>query len=191
MDKEIIKDIINGILGAGFLSFSYKWIKQYMKKLKDEKIAKENDRKLFLKLVEEVQEIKVDVKGIKTKMRKLEDSARNRLNAQEVAFWESDSQGNATYISPALQIMIGQPEQKIEGSGWISLIVERDRERVKKAWKFSIETLTVFDEIYSFNSAGGYEVKVHSMAYHGKDENGNYDGSFGQLKIYNNNESIN
>ena len=31
--------------------------------------------------------------------------------------------------------------------------------------------------------AGGGTVKVHGMAFHSKDENGNYAGSFGQLKI--------
>lgn len=191
MDKEtIVKEILKLIFGSGFLAFSYKGIRSYMKKNKEEKEKKENDRNLFLKLVDEVQEIRVDIKGINAKMRKLDDNARNRLNAQEVAFWESDNQGNATYVSPALQVMIGQPAQKIEGSGWVSLVVERDRERIKKAWKFSIETLTVFDEIYSFNSSGGYEVKVHSMAYHSKDDNGDYESSFGQLKSYNNENSI-
>lgn len=191
MDKEtIVREILKLIFGSGFIAFTYKWIRQYRKRTKDEKTAKENDRILFLKLVDEVQEIKVDVKGIKAKIRKLDDNARNKLNAQGIAFWESDKNGNAVIVSPALQVMIGQPSQKIEGSGWMSLVVERDRERIKRAWKFSIETMTVFDEIYSFNSSGGYEVKVHSMSYHNKDEDGKYEGSFGQLKLYDNGNDI-
>lgn len=185
MDKyEAIKHIIGALSGAGFFAFASKMLKNYLKGRKVEKAKKEYDRQIFLKLVDEVAEIKTDVKGIKTEMRELKDDARNKMNALEVAFWESDKDGQATYVSPALQIMLRQPAQKIERSGWISLLVESDRERIKKAWKFSIETLTVFDEIYSFNTSGGFEVKVHGMAYHRKDENGFYNGSFCQIKLY-------
>jgi len=180
---ETAEKVMKFVFGSGTLAFLLKFAKKGKDKIEENKKIKEQDRQLFLRLVEEVGIISNDVKGIKTKMKSLEDSQRNRLNAQGLAFWESDKEGKAVYVSPALQVMLGQPEQKIRDYGWAALMVEKDKDRIYKSWKFSIETLTVFDEIYTFNMAGGGTVKVHGMAFHSKDENGNYAGSFGQLKI--------
>lgn len=183
---ETTEKILKVIFGSGFLAFFLKFIKKGKDKINESKKLKEQDRELFLRLVDEVGVISHRIGGIETKMQYLEQAQRNRLNAQGLAFWESDSEGKAVYVSPALQVMIGQPEQKIRDYGWATILVEKDRDRIYKAWKFSIETLTVFDEIYSFNMASGDTVTVHGMAFHSKDENGFYSGSFGQLKIYNN-----
>lgn len=181
---EIAKKIVATLSATGFFAFSIKLGKNYLKNRKAESNKKEQDRELFLKLVDEVQEIKVDVKGIKTKMRGLEESQRNRMNAQGLAFWESDIKGMTTYVSPSLQMMLGQPEQKILGAGWVNLLHEEDRDKIREAWEFSVEFMTIFDEVYRFNTSAGTVIKVHGLAFHNKDDDGNYTSSFGQLTIY-------
>lgn len=186
MDTDVVK-IISGISATGFFTFIGKLIHAKVKASRSKEKEKEKDREDFKKLVEQVNSISVDVKGIKAKLKGLAEIQRNMLNAQGVAFLEWDAKASCTYASPALQMLIGQPEQKIKGIGWVTLLADEDQDRILKAWNFSYQNLTVFDEIYSFKTATGKMVKVHSLAFHNKDEHGNYNGTFGQIKPYGDN----
>lgn len=184
MEIELIAKILGGISATGVFGAIGKLMHAKIKANKKETDRREKDREDFKELVEKVNSISVDVKGIKAKIKGLDEIQRNMLNAQGVAFLEWDSKGLCTYASPAFQMLIGQPDQKIKGSGWITLLSEEDQERIFKAWVFSYQNLTVFDEIYSFKTVFGKHLKVHALAFHNKDENGNYNGSFGQIKPF-------
>lgn len=124
------------------------------------------------------------VRRIENRIDEIESNRRADMNLQGVAFWESDSNGMVTYVSPSLCKLVGRSEQEIMGANWISCIEEQDKERVFKAWKFSVETRTPFDEYYRYHLEDSGNIYVWGLAFH-KIVNGELVGSHGKLEKIN------
>jgi PAS domain-containing protein len=186
-----IIDTVKWLSGIGAFSFGFKLIRTSVKKYRESAKQKEKDRKDFQLLLQEVGEIKQevgeiksDVTSVKVSINSFTERQRTYLNLQNVAFYETNSEGEYVYVSPALTSIYKQPEQRIMGNGWYSLISDDYRHKVINNWVYSMEEMFVFDEIYLLK---GSKTVVHNMAFHRKDADGKYAGSFGQVKIYENN----
>lgn len=101
---------------------------------------------------------------IEDKVDGIEENQKLAMNLQGVCFWVSDNEGEFTYASPALCKMLGRSESEILGTNWVNSIMVEDRDKILKAWNFSIENQTGFDEIYTIKRPDGMYVKVWAVA---------------------------
>lgn len=114
------------------------------------------------------------------KIDSLEETHRISLNLQQIAYWVCGKQGEVVYTSPSMCKLIKRLESEMLGHGWLSCISPNDSKRIAEAWELSIEEGRTFDETYTFTS-DQYSIKVRGIAYHKKDSQGKYIGSYGTL----------
>ncbi len=120
------------------------------------------------------------INDINNKVDSLEDTHRISLNMQQIAFWISGKNGECTYASPAMCKLVKRVESEMLGNGWVSCISHEDTKRISEAWENSVDENRTFDEVYTFQS-GNSSVKVQGVAFHKKDNEGKYIGSYGTL----------
>ncbi len=92
--------------------------------------------------------------------------------ALDVAVWKADEKGEWNYVSPALLEMIGAFKEDMMGLAWVNRIVQEDRDRIFRSWKFSLDVGSDFDETYSYKKGDGMYQKVSVVGMHSKDDNG-------------------
>lgn len=127
-----------------------------------------------------INKIESNINDINDKVDNLEDTHRIALNMQQIAFWITGKQGEITYASPSMCKLVKRVESEMLGNGWVSCISHEDTRRISEAWETSIEENRIFDEIYTFTS-GESSIKVHGIAFHKKNNKGEYIGSYGTL----------
>lgn len=125
-------------------------------------------------------ELKETTKRINYRLGEIEENQKIAMNLQGVAFWNSDTDGECVYASPALCKIIGRSESEILGTNWAAWLVYEDKKRVYDAWLFSVKTGSAFDEVYSFEKPDGSVVKVWGLAFH-KRIDGEHLGTLGKL----------
>lgn len=179
---SLLPDILKALAAVGFFAGISSYIKKAIKKrkaLNDAKAkAKSDEQSMLIEVLEKVNLIEPRLNAIDIRLRRLSENQKVILNMQNISFFVFDNKGYCEYASPALCQLIKHPESRILKSGWLALLIERDIERIKKAWTFAIETSTVFDEIFTYRESN---IKVHCIAFHKKDKDKFYDGSFAQL----------
>ncbi len=135
------------------------------------------------KLVIGQQDLEKRFDHFETRFDTFEERQKFMLNSQNVAFWYSDNNGAAIYVSPALCKMVRRTESEMLGSAWVSNVIQIDRDRISKAWQSSVLEKRVFDEIYTFQSDNEF-IKVHGLAFHLKNKKtGEHMGSYGTLTL--------
>lgn len=181
---DILPVIFKILASVGFFAALSKLLKKILDKNKIAKLQKIEDRKVMMEVLEKVGMIEPQLHAINVKLNRLTENQRVILNMQDVAFLVFDSQGYCEYASPALCKLIMHPESRILGSGWLALLIEQDIDRVRRAWNFAMETSSVFDETFTYRES---KIKVHCIAFHNRDHEKKYDGSFAQLTILDDN----
>lgn len=180
MILDILPEIFKVLASVGIFAGLAKLLKKAIEKNKKARQQKIDDRKIMMEVLEQVGLIQPQLTAINVKLNRLTENQRVILNMQDVAFLVFDNQGYCEYASPALCKLIKHSESRILGSGWLALLVEQDVHRVRKAWDFAVETSTVFDETFTYRESN---VRVHCIAFHNRDHEKQYDGSFAQLTI--------
>jgi PAS domain S-box-containing protein len=84
------------------------------------------------------------------------------LNAQGIACWESDKHGACIFASDHLAELVGLDRSDVLGNGWVTNLVEEDRERVYKAWTRAVEQKRGFQLTYTFEHSDGLRVMVRA-----------------------------
>ena len=113
----------------------------------------------------------------------IESEFRRKL-MDDVAFWESDKNGNCVYASDKLGEVIGLPPNDILGNGWITNVKDEDKSRVFKEWTYAVEQKRRFIQNYTFIHNDGTEIKVQGQSepiIH----NGKIEGFVGILTVRN------
>ncbi len=178
---DTLLGIIKVLAALGVFAAVGAFIKKTIAKFKQTKKDKEEDRKRMMDVLEAVGMIEPRLKAIDVKLKDLSENQKAVLNMQNIAFLVFDKHGQCEYASPSSCDLVKFSESRILYSGWLALLIDADKERIGKAWHYAIETVTVFDEIFTYR---GSNETVHCIAFHKKDENGDYNGSFAQLKKY-------
>lgn len=177
---DIVVDLIKVLATMGVFAAFAKIIKKRIEKVKISRRTREDDRKIMMEVLEKVELIEPELKKIKVQLKDLSENQKTMLNMQNVAFFVFNEKGHCEYASPALCQLIKHPESRILQSGWLALLIESDIDRIKKAWDFAVNTVSVFDEIFTYRES---KIKVHCIAFHKRNELNDYNGSFAQLKI--------
>lgn len=176
---EITLTVIKGAAAIGIFAALGRLIKKRFAKSKIAKQERIKDSENVKEVLTKVKEFEPKLKEIDQKLHKLTENQRTILNIQQIAYAIFDIHGHCEYASPAFCQLIRHPEVRILESGWLALLVEDDQDRIQKAWKFSVETVSVFDEIFTYRES---LQKVHCIAFPKKTEDRKYDGSFAQFK---------
>ena len=123
-----------------------------------------------------------DNRDIKTSLVELRSGQRNTWEIMDVAVWISNDLGQTVYVNKPYCGLVGCTYEDAIGLSWLGLISEVDRKRVREAWKDSIDTISDFDEFYSFERPDGLYQKVNGIAIHNRDkETGKLISSMGRL----------
>ena len=164
---------VGGSICGGVWWVWTKLLKPYLAKVR---VRKANERRMLYEIHAEMQmdgngSIKTAIVTMNGRLERIEDKVDNieenqklSLNLQGISFWVSDANGEYTYVSPALCKLLGRSESEILGSNWTSSIIYEDREKTIKAWEFSVENQTGFDEIYTVRRPDGMYFKVWAVA---------------------------
>lgn len=179
---DILPEIVKVLGGIGFTAAIGRLIKKFFDKRKVIKKQKQDDRDRLVKVLKQLEMIEPQIESINVKLKRLTENQKVILNMQNISFAVFDTEGKCEYASPALCQLIKQPESRIEGSGWLALLIESDMRRIQNAWNFAINNGSVFDEIFTYRSVDGKSlVKVHCIAFHKRSLQDKYDGSFAQF----------
>jgi len=86
------------------------------------------------------------------------------LNAMELACWESDENGNCVFASNKLSEIIGLPTNQILGNGWITNLIESDKQRVFTEWENSVKQKRMFVMKYGFIHSNDVIINVRAVS---------------------------
>lgn len=128
-----------------------------------------------------IWDLKLGIQRIDTRLSGIEENQHVAMNLQGIAFWVSNDKGECEYASTNLCKLLGRNESELMGSNWVAWIVPADRDRVFKAWEFSVEHKSAFDEYYTFKKSDGKKQKVWGLAFHKKIA-GVHAGTMGKLE---------
>ena len=103
---------------------------------------------------------------------RLEVGQRNTREISNISNWESDSDGRVTYVSASLCEMIGYSAEQFMHDSWKGFVVDKDRDRVFKSWKDSVQNASHFSETFLFRKFDGSFIRVSAIALHNKDKYG-------------------
>lgn len=176
---DLLIDIVKGVAALGIFTAFIRLVKKGFAKRKAANELKRKDRAVMIEMLDKVGMLEPRLKAIDAKLKKMSENQKAILNMQNISYFVFDAHGFCEYASPAVCQLIRHPESRILQSGWLALLIEADKERIKKAWKFAIETISVFDEIFTYRESN---IKVHCIAFYKVTDAGSYDGSFAQLK---------
>lgn len=174
------------VIGGLTFLFAVAWpkvVKPYLKKRKDEKNEKIEDRKKLNYLVSEMTvdtngSMKTAVMALKTGqddlrseqrviINRLDDIEENQnlaMNLQGIRFWVSNEAGEWTYVSNELCKFVGRAESELFGKSWTIIVSHEERDRIIAAAKFSSENKAGFDEIFNVRKPDGTHIKVWAVA---------------------------
>ena len=128
----------------------------------------------IVRLSDGMKEVNIRLDGI---------TVEQRINREimEVANWESNSEGQVTYVSTALCEIIGCTQMDLLHNSWIGFVDAADRKRVVTEWRESIENASEYNCIYNFRKTDGMLQKVKAVAIHVKDEKGKVKETLGRI----------
>lgn len=86
------------------------------------------------------------VDGLATRMDLFSARKMAALDAQDVAYFETDSGGRLTIASRSLCRLAGRDDGELMGNGWLDSIMPVDRPRVAEAWHDSVARGTALTE---------------------------------------------
>jgi PAS domain S-box-containing protein len=104
------------------------------------------------------------------------------LDVSGIAFWESDAEGKATYISAKLAEMTGLTPAAALGNGWVATLHPDDRNKVFDEWEAAVRQRRLFAMKYRFQHMDGRVVIVWGKGLPIYGANGQFSGFVGVLK---------
>lgn len=104
------------------------------------------------------------------------------LDVSGIAFWESNADGEAIYISTRLAEMVGLSTSAALGNGWVSALHPEDRARVFAEWDAAVKQRRFFAMKYRFQHFDGRIVHVWGKGLPTYSASGQFAGFVGVLK---------
>ncbi len=87
------------------------------------------------------------------------------MNFSEIGFYECDPAGRCVWVNRAMSEIWGREKQELLGAGWLSGILEDDREEVWDKWQYSIIHRTPYEADYTIiNAESNERIKVRTRA---------------------------
>jgi len=104
------------------------------------------------------------------------------LDVSGIAFWESDSDGKAVYVSTRLSELVGLSPSSALGNGWISTLHPDDKGKVFEEWEAAVRQRRFFAMKYRFQHLDGRTVLVWGKGLPIYSASGQFSGFVGVLK---------
>lgn len=100
-------------------------------------------------------------------MATLTSQYRYRILAEEmrVCSFETDKDGQFTWVSKDWQVLTGLTTEEAQGNGWINSICQSDRQRVFLEWEDALDQKRDFVVEFSVNQIHPVRVKAQAMLY--------------------------
>ena len=165
----------------------YLFVKRLMKKLKPHLEILENLRKLTLtvneissqfqknggsSLADKINSLQKDVKENIVLTKKIENRQIFNSDISDLVMFETDSNGNCTFVNSAYSRLIQRPKEELLGGGWILGIIEEDRDSVLKEWHEAIATKRNFEKTINLVNKNNEEYLVKCIAIRQPDSSG-------------------
>ena len=97
--------------------------------------------------------------------------------------WQADANGMTVHINPFMLKLLGRQDDEILGDGWVNIVHEDDRERVRREWRSAIENKRDFHLHYRWVSSSGETINIVGQASRLLDTKGNILGWVGFASI--------
>lgn len=129
-------------------------------------------------------------KSIKDQITRIDNAVRlaelrSKLIASSfsnIGMYECDPQGKCIWANSALCDLFGLPHEEVLGNGWLSGVMDDEREDVLEKWLTSIEHNIPYDTTYTVRNNKTHEVfKVKTSAMSNKSVDGKILGYYGQM----------
>ena len=108
-----------------------------------------------------------------------EARVRASMQLQYVAHWESNTKGECVYASPELCELTGKTQEQIMGYGWVGMISEPFRDRVRHVWDECVRDKREFDMQYEYTHPDGHSIPVRGMTTTIRNSRGEFMGMIG------------
>jgi PAS domain S-box-containing protein len=183
-EREIVVEVVKGILGSGLLILVIKWVKKMILQRRQRLTADREERAQFRSVVQmmpsimsTLDDIKKEVKpnggsSLRDSIDRIESlqSKHNLINAAQlsvsnVAYWESDSKGRFVVVSQAFCRLLAVSESEITGSNWATMLHKEDKANVLREWADCIKFERSFSMEFRFVRPNKSVVKVEAKAY--------------------------
>lgn len=109
--------------------------------------------------------IKDALKRIENKLTFIEAKNKAYLSLEDEPIWESDEFGHCIWANHSYLKITGFEFNYLKNAGWISIINEEDRSRVREEWNRAVEEKRVFYCEYIINRYDGTKLKVLGIGH--------------------------
>jgi len=183
-EREIVVEVVKGILGSGLLILVFKWVKKMILQRRQRLTADREERAQFRSVVQMMPSIMSTLDDIKKEVMpnggsSLRDSIDRieslqskhdlinaaQLSASDLAYWESDSKGRFVVVSQAFCRLLTVSESEITGSNWATMLHKEDKANVLREWADCIKFERSFSMEFRFVRPNKSVVKVEAKAY--------------------------
>ena len=103
--------------------------------------------------------IKDALKRIENRLTIIDAKHKTILSLENEPIWESDEFGNCVWVNHSYLKMTGFDFEYLKNAGWVSIINEIDRSRVREEWKRAVEEKRIFSCEYTINRYDNTKVK--------------------------------
>lgn len=90
---------------------------------------------------------------------------RTTLQANSKAIFETDMDGEITFVNNSFCRLMAVSAHELMGSGWVNVINPKDRDRIIGKWKSAVEAHRNFDDLIPYVDGNGKSFQAHAMAY--------------------------
>lgn len=98
------------------------------------------------------KEVTAALQRIETTLSLQDIKFRAHLDATLVCAFETCDEGQITWVTSGLCDFIGADQRQIEGNGWINSLLEPDRARVVREWKYAVADERDIDIVMMFKN---------------------------------------
>jgi len=194
--SDLSQNLVGVVAGAGAIGTIYLFIskkiyipaKNYFKSISDSvgQIPAINSR--ISDISKELStngglSIKDSVNRIDKNMYYLEQRQKAILtSSKQICYFETDNHGNLTTVNRLYQRLTNRTIEELMGYGWLNIIEESDREKVRTEWNRCITNIEEFHDIFYIQNTDGIKCRVRIEAFPIKSKDNGLLGYVGFLK---------
>ncbi|HKR07083.1 MAG TPA: PAS domain S-box protein [Bacteroidia bacterium] len=129
--------------------------------------------------------ISVDItplKKINEQLKTSEELFRNLIENSPIGIYQTDVNGNCTFVNKKWCELTGLTQEEAAGKGWVNALHPEDKERIYEHWNDAAKYKQVFRDEYRYLSRNKKEIWVSVNAVINKDANGKITGYIGTVE---------
>ncbi len=109
--------------------------------------------------------IKDCIRRIENRLLIIDAKHKAFLSLENEPIWESNELGECVWANHSYLKVTGFEFNYLKNAGWISIINEKDRSRVREEWNMAVKEKRVFSCEYTINRYDGTKIKVYGNGF--------------------------